>query len=908
MAPFRRVNLQVYLEGIQVDFHSIRIDIQANMPAQAEIALVPVPGFLSLRPRTLVHVFYEDPDFSNQPDGDRFKLLFEGEVLGIRLQRTEASRNIVLNCADLSNYWTSMKAYFLPGAAEPFMWNRDVANFVGLNSPDLYYITPLGIPTFDKLASDIYQYNNHFPYVFTRIFQAARDNNPFWKIQDRRRKISDRVTAVPDLEGEELFNKFISQHLLLFKSMITQESRETSIYEVMSRMMQIAFYRFVSIPTAPISRYELSSDRFKDVNPVRSIGSFILKPDTFLTAPPTCNILFPDQISAFSSERNFLSEPTRISVSSPMFVNGANGNRSDPLVAYFHAPETVWRRTQIKAGSRVYDVFDDTVGNNEWETGIIHKKVPFEYSAFIRPGNASEPHSIIDPSSPANQYMRAVTKYLFSREKLQQRPVRVTCAGFNPYVVCDFPALYMDPSGPIFFDVEAISHAITARGQAVTSIAGSCSRSARSEAGHENELPFWLNKAYWPDYAGLDSFGDNRVGAHRALLGCDNLISLMDLVDSSGNRVNFNSFLGGDTIDRGAEYRNYLTKVGKKILPVGSLPASDPTDQNFGAELKFQDALNELAFVLEESGAANNSRSFDMGSIQYFAAAILEKAFSAVKKVGSIAAVEEFQQRISRRGVVTKDLVMLGEGPYFHENRKILVPGLGAYKVEGSLRGDVPGATLRVDYLNDPPAIERGASPGTAIRTLSPADAASIVGSAEAWRVENDPMRLASIRPVSALSAAFLEGLSEDDRVVLAEPMLGSFREIASYVKTHTGETPQILVSSITTKANLKSLFDQYEAVMIGKAVANSKDPDIQAGIQLLKTLVPLMFKPFVPEYQEFVLGIRNDVMGRLGVYSEEAVDNLKDIVNLQSEKNRTTKEVAAYDREIEQKQRAERK
>lgn len=139
----------MFLEGVEVPIVGLQIQGLPNAPLLAAIQVPPVPEGTRLLPRTLVHVFfldaYEDESpllaaqrhnsaatdqrdptayqnalnqrsaadaassGSDQADSEedltRYKVLFTGEILGFEWTKDASQRALVLQCADLSNYW-----------------------------------------------------------------------------------------------------------------------------------------------------------------------------------------------------------------------------------------------------------------------------------------------------------------------------------------------------------------------------------------------------------------------------------------------------------------------------------------------------------------------------------------------------------------------------------------------------------------------------------------------------------------------------------------------------------------------------------------------------------------------------------------------------------------------------------
>ena len=145
-AAVQRIKIRLFVEGIEIPVVACQVASAPNSPVMASIQIIPLAEGLRLLPRTLVHVFflddYEDsvPNLgtsreSTKPGGSafdrakgakdqarrdgeevtddinndfrlqRFKLLFVGEIVGVQWSKSPMNRSLVLQCADLSNYW-----------------------------------------------------------------------------------------------------------------------------------------------------------------------------------------------------------------------------------------------------------------------------------------------------------------------------------------------------------------------------------------------------------------------------------------------------------------------------------------------------------------------------------------------------------------------------------------------------------------------------------------------------------------------------------------------------------------------------------------------------------------------------------------------------------------------------------
>lgn len=126
------LGLRLFLEGIEVPIISAQVNIMPDRPATAAVQVIPTDMAMNLLPRTLVHVFFLDPDEVLNPyakprvsdigqennqnrfeaSDNQYKLLFCGEVIGFNYGKSSDARQLVLQCMDLSSYWDTCYQWF----------------------------------------------------------------------------------------------------------------------------------------------------------------------------------------------------------------------------------------------------------------------------------------------------------------------------------------------------------------------------------------------------------------------------------------------------------------------------------------------------------------------------------------------------------------------------------------------------------------------------------------------------------------------------------------------------------------------------------------------------------------------------------------------------------------------------
>lgn len=141
--------LRLIMEGIEIPVVSAQVSIAPGAPASAAIQIVPTDTGLLLLPRTFVQLFFLDPQLTQadaaladqlanersispfDAEDARYRLLFEGEVIGLQFMKSTNSRSLVLQCLDLSSYWDTCYQWFADFSPNGSGLTDRTHNFVG---------------------------------------------------------------------------------------------------------------------------------------------------------------------------------------------------------------------------------------------------------------------------------------------------------------------------------------------------------------------------------------------------------------------------------------------------------------------------------------------------------------------------------------------------------------------------------------------------------------------------------------------------------------------------------------------------------------------------------------------------------------------------------------------------------
>ena len=283
----QRLKLRLFLEGVEVPIIAATVQVVPNAPAACTIQIPPLGEATSFLPRTLVHLFFLDPNeasspFSTVPQGTKmtntnqsptdyevdqfnniasnpttssdqqnsmYKLMFGGEVVGFQWTKNQSQRSIVLQCLDWSNYWDyayqwnntdlfgpGIKALFAGGSTNlftDFLSDEGSAIIQIIQSPSIQY------PKLKGLLGGIVHLLEAIGGSYSTGTQIAGENI-FFTIAELRLHITQMITAYE--------NDPTARHLLaagydsLFGRMLGNLGQQVSIRQAINALMSAIFH------------------------------------------------------------------------------------------------------------------------------------------------------------------------------------------------------------------------------------------------------------------------------------------------------------------------------------------------------------------------------------------------------------------------------------------------------------------------------------------------------------------------------------------------------------------------------------------------------------------------------------------------------------------------------------------
>lgn len=550
----RILNYKLYMEGVQLDFIDININVGPNQPSSCTINMIPTNSGHRIRPRTHVHIFYYDDLDEEEEEVRMWKLLWEGEVTGLGYSYSHGSRSLRVDCMDLTNYWDSTVVYSLSSFQELLAVGltedspRSLMELHSgspdvLNKIDILELAPDG-DEISLLIDKFFDNKKENPegeigVALELLIKKYKDLLEYVRIHHDRKRVIDKIFTLKDEESKTIANTNIQQ---LYKKWYEETSRE-GFRQLLVRLLSSAFYNIVHI-NSPVFDKETGD-----------IKEFLFKPNVYIGPPPKCNVIFPDEIISLDFSRQFLFEKTRTIIEyEDSGIFGKTTKSQAP--SRFYGPRNFRDVLETKGVSKDGKVLPgELMGNGrltrnpsditfrlleeEIEKGVLPREIHIgnpEYYAF---GGSKESAA-------------AGADYIGSASRYEARTINIHTE-FNPNIVADFPGLVNTRRGSFLFRAVAIGHFISSTGGATTTISGNMTRVVEKEDRFIDEpaVPFNVNKRYLINFAD----GDNFLAVNKTysdILGCESIVdeNLFKKINSELNEIISNNIESREDFER----------------------------------------------------------------------------------------------------------------------------------------------------------------------------------------------------------------------------------------------------------------------------------------------------------------------------------------------------------------------
>lgn len=157
----------------------------------------------------------------------------------------------------------------------------------------------------------------------------------------------------------------------------------------------------------------------------------ILRPDVWFSAPPRCNVIFPEQYNRMQYRRSFMEEPTRLLLK----TNDEFFGEDELFDRFYFAPKTA---SVQKAKANLQTLLNNDLLAHEVFTGIlpVFEKMG-ELNIFAARGGVAKDRV------PQVGLAQRSANFLYFKYRFAARQMVIT-GRFNPFIAMGFPGLVID--------------------------------------------------------------------------------------------------------------------------------------------------------------------------------------------------------------------------------------------------------------------------------------------------------------------------------------------------------------------------------------------------------------------------------------------------------------------------------
>jgi hypothetical protein len=196
------------------------------------------------------------------------------------------------------------------------------------------------------------------------------------------------------------------------------------------------------IQPTPIEEISEDPEAASVSSPRERLHSFVFRPDIWFVAPPKSNVIFPDALQSFSTQREMMRETTRLQLD-VAFDLAAESAVNTPA---FFAPQIVGQESLTTNG--LADASKILIYDHEKYSGIVPK---FERMLDTMFHMEQEPGTAGPTTGPTAGEQRGeieafasiIAHFHLLSQRFQARSASVSMA-FSPHIICGFPAVVMD--------------------------------------------------------------------------------------------------------------------------------------------------------------------------------------------------------------------------------------------------------------------------------------------------------------------------------------------------------------------------------------------------------------------------------------------------------------------------------
>jgi hypothetical protein len=517
--PFKLLS---YINGILFYPAGVSYSSTEGEHATFTLTMPAVPHWAILPVRSHCAVFYTDP-VSNS-----WRLLCEGEYIGdVRQRSASGTRYRALAFRSMHALWETTTYAGMCGLAggdisqsSRVIASGGVAETVANSSLDLYR------QNLDAIMRQYVSAGVVISSFIPNFLAGAMQQTPVDAFYNEARQLNHKQFALPDQEIGKVINVELINRLMRESWNSQSLGPNTSLETIVRSIENLSMYKHVTIPAPPIYRTVDQATRIDQY----VIGELLFLPHLYCSVPPACNVIFKDQITNLSGQRNYMSEPTRVVVqlsdkltaqNLPLFVMSNDAERAVSIGTLRNVKGAAENQTNEGAAPGTLTIHD-FLTREEYDRGVTPQFISLPIQSLVTRED-EKVKAASDPVKETNKiidYTSHSARHYYEVARGAQRRVTVN-ATFLPYLVPGFPCLVEDDDGSFWGMIASISHSLVPSMQPSTTVEVTHVRDAYIVDGtlRNTYNPLWLNKAFLPNAINKtydDLFGANAPDAVKA--------------------------------------------------------------------------------------------------------------------------------------------------------------------------------------------------------------------------------------------------------------------------------------------------------------------------------------------------------------------------------------------------------
>lgn len=367
----------VYINGIEVPVLRVSRRYGVWQVPEVQVSMVPDPVLtrLGFKDRVQLEVFYLDDTAVDPSVTPQFRLWFDGEITGWGYQMTSSGRVITFTAVSQIAVFSQLFVQFLT-TFDDLLGHSTLPGSPAttIATPTSQIVFPFslfksGLVPGDALSQDTESIKRPFDFLYNIVrnmigsqVPSEQQTIPAANFFARWARLTnfhnrffgspffDEVTDNPNVFPVLRALQNVSAVDTIARNLIPNVQNAGSIWDMLQLVYQTMLFEIAMVPSMPLVAVSLSTGlvlptRFGDqalgFDPARipdgafiatlasdsrkttprRIPSYFPKPQTLFGIPPSCNVIFPSQLTAFAYDENYATQPTRLYFNDETLLN-----------------------------------------------------------------------------------------------------------------------------------------------------------------------------------------------------------------------------------------------------------------------------------------------------------------------------------------------------------------------------------------------------------------------------------------------------------------------------------------------------------------------------------------------------------------------------------------------------------